>query len=270
MSQVVDSEFTRSNFLGLRQATQHSLQMKKIKTFIKKIVKSVGFQLVKIHPRDTLETIQIVLANYLEVNEDPVLIQVGACDGKSHDPIFDFLVAGRFTAILIEPLPENFKGLEETYGGTKNISLVNAAITDETSSKTIYYVKNEGRWRDSDWAKQWASFDKKLITKHGVKNEEIAELEVPTTTVPKLVEEHQLDKVDVLVVDTEGFDDVVLNSTLESNCIPDCIFFEFVHIPTDRLNSLCKLLKAKGYTWAFGRSNALCLHENYRSKWISK
>jgi len=243
--------------------------MKQIRQYIKSIVAKTGFKLVRYRPDDSFETVKLALAFFATSSESRKVIQVGACDGKSKDPVFNFLKNGAFHGILIEPIPSNFALLKENYRGAENVTLVNAAISDSEGSRSIFSVKPEGKWKSNDWVKQFASFDRKHLIKMGIKPDEIAEQSVPTRTLSSICSEHSVHRIDALVVDTEGHDDVILTTCLPEIPPPKCIFFEFVHIPKNRLLKLCSELKARGYVWSFGTGNAICVHSDLVKEWLA-
>lgn len=242
--------------------------MKLIKKYIKSIFGKAGFKVSRNHPRDTLETAQLALAYFSKLDRQTTIVQIGACDGKQKDPIHDFLLSNiDFAAVLVEPLPSNFQLLEQTYAGLEHIRLVNAAVSDESGTGKIYSVIEEGRWKGNDWVKQFASFEKRHLFKMGIRESEIAETEVPIVTIGDLQSAHEIERIDLLVVDTEGFDDVVVNTALESDAVPLCLYFEFVHISPQRLETLFDKIKSQGYSWSFGSGNVLCVHSDLVTQW---
>ena len=241
--------------------------MASIKNTVRQLARRFGYQVVKLKPFATLNSIQLALAYYLNVRPDAIFVQIGACDGTSGDPVHEFIKQGVLRAILIEPISHNFRGLEATYAGIPKVSLLQAAVGEVDGNVSIYSVKNEGEWKDSKWAKQWASFDKWRILKHGVKESEIQEDVVPSVTLTSLLDRFSLPRIDVLQVDTEGFDRPVVEMALNLPHPPECIGFEFIHMTHRELSGLMELLRERGYLWNFDDQNALAIHHNLFKKW---
>ncbi len=240
--------------------------MRSIKRKVKSGFKKIGKNLVKDKPRDSFETIQIALSYVLTQRPTCNLVQVGACDGSSHDPIYRILKKNKVHATLVEPIPTNFNALMQTYYGLNNIHFIKAAVSDENGERLLYSVADRGRWAGNAWAKGWATFDRKKLLQQGVKSSEIIEQTIPTVTLQNIISKHG-GQIDVLVVDTEGFDDEIVKMALRLISTPSIIYFEHVHVSSKRLYALADLLDEAGYKWAYGSMNVLCIHESVWHEW---
>ena len=184
------------------------------------------------------------------------LVQIGACDGVSHDPIHQILEHPSIAATLVEPVPTNFSELERTYRGYSNVTLVNAAITNRAGQQRIYTVADTERL-SRNWTKGWASLQREHLLRLGVRENEIEEKIVTTMELSQLLNH---DKADILIVDTEGHDDVIVNAALDLPEPPAVIYFEHVHLSSKRISSCCAALTQADYAFSFGTMDVLCTH----------
>jgi hypothetical protein len=86
--------------------------------------------------------LEFVLAHLVLCKPDPFFIQIGANDGKTHDPLYKFVTEFGWSGILLEPLPDIFERLKANYAGRPNLKLLNAALAPEDGSRVFYTVKS--------------------------------------------------------------------------------------------------------------------------------
>jgi len=211
-------------------------------------------------PVITLEPLDLILANYGASGRMINIVQVGACDGCTNDPVFDHVAKGSARAILIEPNPFAFERLQKNYGNHKNVTLVQAAIGEQDGEAQLYRIKNSGRKAaEGDLSLQLASFYREHLERHGIKPEEIERITVQCRSLSSLVDELALTTIDLLQIDAEGFDATVVRMALSMPVRPNCINFEHRHLkPADR-RPLFDLLKASDYLLGYDEWNILAL-----------
>ena len=160
------------------------------------------------------------------------VLQIGANDGKTNDPIHDFIIKSRCSGVLVEPIPDVFAKLAETYRGVPGIRLENCAIAEADGTATLYRVRPDERL--PRYMQELASFDKRVILKQRRTVPEIAHyittIDVPAKTVRTLLDKHQIRHVHLLVSDTEGFDYHVLKMVFDAGVLPDLISVEVSHL----------------------------------------
>lgn len=71
----------------------------------------------------------------------PFVVQVGAMDGKAYDPLYPYLSEGNWRGLLVEPLPDMYAQLQETYKDCDRIRFVNVAIADPESIDSNGQIK---------------------------------------------------------------------------------------------------------------------------------
>jgi FkbM family methyltransferase len=220
-------------------------------------------------PPGTFESIQLVLAHYLICRPGATFVQIGACDGVSEDPVHDFIRTGGFQALLVEPIPENFDRLRKSYEGAKNVVTARVAIGDQDGEIDLFKVKEGSQSKDPYWARQLASFDRAHLVRHGVSSDDIEMVRVPCLTLSSLIERYHLDKIDILQVDTEGFDAEVVGMALRLPIPPECLYFENFHLDAGKTPELFSRLQTHGYSWIHGYWNTLAVHKRVIDRLLS-
>jgi FkbM family methyltransferase len=209
----------------------------------------------------------LALAYYLRRGGEPTFVQIGACDGESGDPVHRFVKTGKLRAFVIEPIEESFVRLRMAYSGISNVTAIKAAIGHADGDLTLFKVKEGGRSVDSYWSRQLASFDRAHLVRHGVIDEEIEAVSVPCLTLQSLMKKYGIGAIDVLQVDTEGFDAEVVTMALELPQPPDCIYFENVHLNPIVMDKLFGKLSERGYRWTHDKWNTLAVNKRLIDFW---
>ncbi|HVX18978.1 MAG TPA: FkbM family methyltransferase [Acidimicrobiales bacterium] len=194
---------------------------------------------------------------------DAAFVQVGANDGEQRDPLRHEIQTTSWHGLMIEPVPYVFDRLRRNYGGHDRITLVNAAVADEDGSRTLYYLPES----DDDGLPQWydalASFREDVLRKHVEFipdiDERIASMDVPCRTFDSLCAEHALATVDVIQIDTEGFDWEVIKLIDLDRYRPTLLMFEHYHLSDDDKTASWRHLRAHGYEVYTDVMDALCL-----------
>lgn len=174
-------------------------------------------------------------------------IQIGAHDGLSSDPLRPYILKHRWTGILVEPQPELFKRLVENYEGNMRLTFENGAIGNENGKVKLYRFKAGQNLPDH--ATMLTSFraDALIYNGHGYKGE-IEEIEVPCVTFQTLLESHGIKDLDVLQIDTEGFDYEILKMMATSELRPALIHYEHGMLHGHGKEACEKMLRELGYT----------------------
>jgi len=145
-------------------------------------------------------------------HKDVFVLQVGANDGVSGDPIQQFIKKCKWKGLLLEPLPDIFEKLQHNYQSEEGIILHNAALAAQDGSVTFYRIR-EGA-DVPDWCNCLGSFSRETILSHKDRFPAIEDLIVEQTvdalTFNTLVEKYGINRIDLIMIDTEGYDYEVL------------------------------------------------------------
>jgi len=193
--------------------------------------------------------LEYVIAHFMLTRPSVFFIQIGANDGISNDPLYRFVVRFGWEGILLEPLPEVYEILTDTYRGNEKLLLLNAAISDQDGRRTIYTVRMDGVVFQK--AHQFSSFRKESLLKQTVWvpdiEQRLEERQVECISFDTLLKKTQGRDVDILQIDTEGYDFTVLNLIDFSRLKPSIICYEHVHMSKAQQNEAAKLLFEQGY-----------------------
>lgn len=181
-------------------------------------------------------------------------VQVGANDGVHADHIFPFVRSGKWTGVLVEPAPKPFERLIENYRDVVGLQFAQVAISPSEGRLPFYYVEGDDGL---------SSFSLDTILSHAPKYDDlqgmIRTLHVPTTTLDALCDDHGISAPAVIAVDTEGTDDVVLETFSIETRRPALVLFEHCHLSADRSAALRDRLVAAGYRLIHDRHDALAV-----------
>ena len=149
---------------------------------------------------------------------------------KTDDPIYEFVTnyPPKMSGILIEPVKDYFEELKINYKKYPNFTLLNMAIHNSRKEMTIYRadpIKIE-QYGLPQWTKGIASFNKDHHKRSGTPKDVMVKEKVQCISLNDLLKKHQVAKIDLLQIDTEGHDsEIILN--LDFKVIkPKIIHFE--------------------------------------------
>jgi len=232
-----------------------------MKKLIKNIFKKAGYTVAnnRYMLKQELDRVGIidldfdhVLSKYLildKIGMQPFFfLQIGAFDGISCDPIHKYIQKYKWSGIMLEPQPKPFKELVDSYQDNKNIKVVNAALSDTKGDRTLYILQGDHL---PAWAKSMASFSRGNILKHECFIDEIEKyvvsISVPTINFDALISENGITTIDLLQIDTEGFDSEILSMFPFEKIKPALIHFESKHIEKKTLEDTLDRLISFGY-----------------------
>jgi len=179
----------------------------------------------------------------------PFVVQVGASDGITNDPLNKILKQYHLSALLVEPDPFSFDRLKATYKQHENIVFENCAVSSREGVLVLYcYSGDDDEQRIAK--RQLTANRLDHLLAHGIPKDDIAEVQVPCLTLAGLLRKHKIIKIDVLQVDIEGNDDEVVLSALHLDQPPTVIHFEHKHLSFIRRDDLLCRLHARGYEFA--------------------
>lgn len=165
-------------------------------------------------------------------NEKVFLVQIGANDGVMADPVNGFIKNNNnVSALLIEPQKEVFKVLQENYSDILDrVSFLNVAITKSDSQVKLYKnidpLGSSGHstllLRQNEYASHFDENSYELVEG------------ICVSTLLKKVD----NVINILVIDTEGYDIEIVKQFISNKTLPDIIFFErpYPSPGNDRLN----------------------------------
>jgi len=217
-------------------------------------------------------------------SEKPVItiVQIGANAGDTNsDQLYGFLKKHCFQekttepphcrAILVEPVRHLFEQLKANYADFHGVVCENAAISEVTGTRNFYRLR-EGIDLQAHglqpWTYQLGSFlpeQMKCLWSHDPGNQKLREFveanivtdKVPCLAIHDLLAKHQLTGVDLLQVDTEGYDYQILRTIDFQKFSPRYINYERIHLKKDEPRCRTLLLN-HGYSLHDHGQDTLC------------
>lgn len=185
-----------------------------------------------------------------EKRKDFFFIQIGSNDGKSGDPIFELVKKYNWAGILIEPVKYLFEKLKKNYKNNSNLTLINLAISKKNGSRKFYRLKMNND-NLPEWYDQIGSFYLKVLLKHKrhISNIEdyIISEDVECQSLKTLVKNNNISMIDLLHIDTEGYDFEILKMLKNIPCKPKMILYEHKHLSEINKWRSWRFIKRLGY-----------------------
>ena len=199
-------------------------------------------------------SLEYVVGHFMLFKPSVFFIQIGANDGLANDPLNQFVMRFNWNGILLEPLPEVFEALKQTYASKPQLQLLNAALAEKDGSQTIYTVRMD----DSTFKKahQFSSFRKDAVLSQtswipDVANR-IEERAVPCVSFDTLLRHAGQNEIDLLQIDAEGYDYTILKMIDFSRLRPAIINYECGQMSKNQREEIAALLISQGYKMSQG------------------
>ena len=188
------------------------------------------------------------------------IVQVGANDGVINDPLYSYVRANPATTriLLIEPQPDQIPLLAENYQWHDGAVIAQVAIGGAGTLR-MYRIKEQfQKHYRGTVASGITSANRDHVLRKAVKNYQgyfesdpgdyIEEFEVECMTLAGALQRYEFgDRVDLLQVDTEGYDDEVIYHSGIPELMPSIVNYEFIHLSPERLGNLRQHLLRLGY-----------------------
>jgi FkbM family methyltransferase len=178
----------------------------------------------------------------------PFVLQVGAHSGNTSHDMQEQLVRSGVPALLVEPQPDVFQKLSANYADVPNVQLANVALSTEAGTRDMHRIAayaNQFHKAGGVFGSSIASFDPEHPWQYYLRNstpegknatrdQVLESVPVRCLSFKDLAREQGVDHVDVLAVDTEGFDFEVLKMVVgDAGFTPHLIKYEHKHLPRD-------------------------------------
>ena len=148
-------------------------------------------------------------------------VQIGTSSAK--DDVFDFIKDQDIDlGVLVEPLEDHRQEILDCYEGIENIHLEQVAVRWDEIKEVQFY--------SSELHPGASSFRKSHLLKHRVPMDKIDTRVVKCIHIHELFDKYNIDYLDHLFTDTEGFDGVLLLCLDFNKYKIQHIVFESVHL----------------------------------------
>jgi FkbM family methyltransferase len=202
------------------------------------------------------------------------VIQIGANDGINNDPIHKFIRRDSWQGVLLEPQKYVFeKYLKPLYSKSDGIVVLNAALDYNDGHKPIFKLA----FSNSRWATGLTSFNRKVLEmavdsgaveiqakKEGIilpekKDDYISEEKVMCISTSSMLRQNNIEKIDWLQIDTEGFDYEIIKMFNIDETRPTVISYENMHLSEEDKKSCIDYLISKNYKIRNFEGNTLAM-----------
>jgi FkbM family methyltransferase len=219
---------------------------------------------------------EFLSAYSLSKKGDFTVIQIGANDGISNDPIHKFIKRDNWKGVLLEP--QKFVYTEFTqkiYSKNVGINVLNAAIGTEDGMLPMYKIG----FSTTRWATGLSSFSKEQVLKaydNGIvaynckkygetipadQSKWTCHEEVRVISPESLIREFDIKNIDLLQIDAEGFDLEVIRIFDLKKHQPKVVIFENAGLSETDYQMALKILREAGYTTKRFGDNDLAIRQ---------
>ena len=192
-------------------------------------------------------------------------VVIGAMDGISFDEFHSHVRTYRWSGLLVEPIPEQFRRLVSNYtaiGCSPDNRYENSAIAEHDGTIQMLTIRQEA----VDGGKVHECFGGMSAIyppRNGLGSEADAEtvrrygelIEVPCVTLQTLLERHCVETFDMLCIDAEGWDFKILRQLDFSRWRPKLIRIEYINLSQEEKSAVIELLDQHQYHYCFDGIN---------------
>jgi FkbM family methyltransferase len=191
---------------------------------------------------------------FADAHPDAFFVEVGSNDGVQHDYLRPMILERSWRGIMVEPVPYVFERLRRNYGPLDRISLENAAIAQRDGTLPFFHLREAGEAERGElpgWYDGIGSFSRDVVMSHAAHIPDIAdrivEAQVPALTFESLCRKHGVDGVDLVLIDTEGYDWEIIQSIDLATRHPRLLVYEHYHLDAGERARCADHVRDHGY-----------------------
>ncbi|MGH8505190.1 MAG: FkbM family methyltransferase [Stenotrophobium sp.] len=194
-----------------------------------------------------------LMQRFAQLYPEAYFIQIGSNDGKQLDHLQTAILNQHWCGIMIEPVPYVFARLRRNYGHLKDrVQLENVAIGERNGSMPFWHLRQAATDDPiTPWYDALGSFRKDVILKHAIYIPDLEQrltcTEVPTLTFAELCERHRVGQVDLIQMDTEGYDYEIIKRIDFARYRPALLIYEHHHFDAQTQAACEARLRGFGY-----------------------
>lgn len=195
-----------------------------------------------------------LLSDFAKVFSEATFLQIGANDGLTGDPL-NHLIARpevNWRGAMVEPVEHLFAQLAQRYANHPAITLEQVAVGETDGAAIIYRLNTTSD--DSRWLDQLPSLDRETLQRTaaqlGASEERIIAEKTNCVSVETLLGRNHFSALDLLVIDTEGWDWKILRQFDLNRLRPKVILYEHQHLAEEERRMARQFLAAHSYDCA--------------------
>ena len=141
------------------------------------------------------------IKKYLDLQSNKLFFQIGTNDGND---AFRLLVEEYEPEkiFLVEPWGSLYEKIHKSYSG-KNYTLIEGVIHDKKEDETVLYFPDDAFN---------CTGNSTLVPMQNWNKEKLTPRKAPAYNFNDICQEHNITEIEFLMLDTEGFDNIILNS----------------------------------------------------------
>lgn len=200
---------------------------------------------------------KILNENYFKNKRNGTFIDIGAHDGVTHSNTYFFEKELEWSGICFEPLPTVFKRLQNN----RTCICINACVSKVEGFLKFFAVEGYAEMLSGLVDTYDPRHLERLQKEIAIFGGKYAIIDVPCVRLNKILEEHKIQKIDLLSIDTEGSELEILQSIDFSVLSIWAITVENNYgYPAIR-----NLLTSKGFSFIayIGKQDEIYINENY-------
>lgn len=183
-----------------------------MKKILNKLFYNLGYEVKKIDKEFLNLSIEDVLKK--KINKNPIIFDIGGNKGQSiakYKTLFNNPIIHSF-----EPLKSEFEIMKNKFESDNDIILNNYAMGETPGKKTFNISAQTGAssFNNINLNSKWAKVRSKEFNKSI--NQFISSTEVKISTVDDYVFDNNIENIDLLKIDTQGYEDKVLKGSLKT------------------------------------------------------
>lgn len=216
-----------------------------IKYYIQMFLSRLGYRIEKVQPNiNPLDVFHSHICMLGLDNEKCCFVQIGANDSISGDPIKNYIEKYQWSGLMVEPNPRVFDKLLNLQRKNSKIKLDNIAIHSSKNTEVLYAPLSSSH----DFS-GLGSFNKTNVLMQVPFGAKIEEIVIQCMNLHDCLNKNEVSIVDILQIDTEGYDYEIIKQ-IDFNLIsPKIINYEHVHLSVSDRHA-CQLYLAKmGYSF---------------------
>jgi FkbM family methyltransferase len=205
-----------------------------------------------------------LLRAFAESYPEAYFIEIGANDGEQWDHLRPFILSRQWRGIMVEPLPYAFERLRRNYDGLDRVALENVAIADDDGPLAFYYPGPLGAEEEvPEWYDGLGSRSRETLLRHADLipdlERRIVRIQVPCMSFESLCSKHRVEKLDLLLIDTEGYEyEIVKRIDLEAHH-PRVLVYEHSLLSSAERAQCRERVQRSGYATIEEAADTWCL-----------
>lgn len=240
-----------------------------------------GYRITKdsAEPSQYPSSLDVAVAALLSEREEIRLVQVGANDGLYNDPIRPLFRRNpdRMQLLLVEPQTSLIPVLRSTYADHPNVTIANCAVGAE--GELLLYSIDPAEWSHCQpaYAAQWPIYraptgvtstsrehvlgwlHKYYSGRRPIQDVVVARSVASKSLMTLLKEQDWPESIDVLQVDTEGYDDEVIRHSDIDLTTPALVNYEHMNLSDARRERLESFFRQSGYGLHRGTQDTMAI-----------